>query len=241
MDLRTYPECVACQVTLTGLRFVLFSSISALLIMKPSVEITHGCLVRLEATQEAHLLFTTKTLRPLSPGPRRFEQCLAAREWGCLSGARECSQAGLPPVPHAGGCLHLLRPARGRSAPPRCGHANSRRQLHRPGTCDPPTCTHVVTSRWCRGTTVNSESKYGGDSFGGDSRTSKISCVGVDVWQRGSVGDAARSGTAQAAESHAISPKCRKLTRTWRRGAVKRFFVDLVLPLFQDNPVFSSM
>ena len=150
MDLLTYPECVSCQVTLTGLRFVLFSSISALLIMKPSVEITHGCFVRLEPPRHCG---------PCPLGPRRFEQCLAAREWGCLSGARECSQAGLPPVPHAGGCLHLLRPAHGRSAPPRCGHANSRRQLHRPGTCDPPTCTHVVTSRWCRGTTVASESR----------------------------------------------------------------------------------
>ena len=85
-----------------------------------------------------------------------------------------------------------------------------------------------------------SESKYGGDSFGGDPRTSKISCVGIDVWQRGSVGDAARSGTARAAESHAIPRKCRKLTRTWHRGAVKRFFVDLALPFFQDNPVSAA-
>ena len=130
---RTYPESVSCQVTLTGLRFVLFSSISALLILNPSVEITHGCFVPIEATQDAHLLsiwrmHPPRLCRPLSP---HFELPRLPENGGCLSGARECSQAGLPPVPHARGCVHLLCPARACSAPPRCGYANSRRQLPR--------------------------------------------------------------------------------------------------------------
>ena len=119
-----------CEVILTGIRFLLFSSVSSLLVMNTSPEITRGCLVQ----RKQALLCYVPVLVPLDHyfswrwSVLQCKHCLPAY----TKTRTHKSQDGVFIVLGPPGYLHLLRPAHGGPSAPRRFDGNSRNRLARP-------------------------------------------------------------------------------------------------------------